>query len=121
MGLVGLTVRYGSAAVSVYSVAVAGTPSQPALNVEACETRTWVTEVSGGGPAGIVPPPPPPPHAVTSVRSATLPTPRAARMSRAQAAMKIVAGCSRHSLSAWILAAAASPSPKRGAEGAGGV
>src|SRR5580704_10201727 len=75
-GLVGLTARYGSAAVSVYSVPVAGTPSQPALNVEACETRTWVTEVTG--PTGGVMPPPPPPHAVTSVRSATLPTPRAA-------------------------------------------
>ena len=40
MGLVGLTARYGSAAVLVYSVPVAGTPSQPALNVESCEART---------------------------------------------------------------------------------
>ncbi len=71
MGLVGLTARYGSATVLVYSVPVAGTPSQPALNVEGGETRTSVTEVNGG-----VPPPPPPPHAVTSRRM--LPVPRAA-------------------------------------------
>jgi len=39
IGLVGLTTRYGSAAVSVYSVPVAATPSQPPRSVEGCETR----------------------------------------------------------------------------------
>src|SRR3989442_12148001 len=64
-GLVGLTARDGSAAVSVYSVPVAGTPSQPAANVEACETRPGATEGNGGGPprGGMPAPPPPPPPA----------------------------------------------------------
>ena len=40
-----------------------------------------VSHIEIFGPGGGMLPPPPPPHAVTSVRSATLPTPRAARMS----------------------------------------
>src|ERR1700752_935899 len=75
-GLRGFRARDGSTAVSVYRNPFAGPPSQPALKVESCDTRTWVTGVKGGGGGG--PPPPPPPHPAASARLASV-TGRSAR------------------------------------------
>src|SRR5205814_10710766 len=51
-GLRGFRARDGSTAASTYRIPFAATPSQPALKVESCDTRTCVTEVKGGGGGG---------------------------------------------------------------------
>ena len=131
MELTRLTARYGSAAVLTYSVPVEATPSQFGANVEACDTRTCGTEVNGGGCGGRGAD-----SAATTATAAgqrgengrkdddplrahgAQPSMTGHRRRahqalchragprRAQASMKMVAGCSRHSLSAWIMAAA---------------